>query len=119
MATLDFKIRRNSKTFTVSINVNEEIQDIQLEIELAEYLSSILEQEEEEIIKLLAFIEFVRLDSSPTKKKKLKKIIDDMEFRENLKVLLEVKSIDEIIDDIEELKYNKICEYFLSESFEE
>lgn len=119
MVTLEFEIRRCSKNFHVSINIDEEIHHVEVEIDLAEYLSAILEQKEEEMIKLLALIEFIRLDSSAIKKKKFKKFIDEIEFRENLKVLLETKSVTEIIDDIGEMKYHEMRIYFFGDDTEE
>lgn len=118
MSAIKFEIKRYSKNFHVIINIDEEEYEVQLDVALVEFLAAMLEQREEDLVKLLALIEFIRLDSSAIKKKKLKSFIDENEFKNNLKVMLEVKTCTEIMEEISEMKYHETLEYFFGESEE-
>lgn len=119
MVAMRFEIKRYSKNFHVIINMDEEKHKVQLEIASVEFLSAMLEQKVDDLVKLLALIEFIRLDSSAINKNKLKSFIDDNDFKDNLKVILEVKNCDEIIEEISEMKYYEMVEYFFGESEDE
>lgn len=111
------KIKEGKKFFKVDVDKVDEIRQIRLDKELVEHLSNATEREEEEIIKLLAVIEFIRIDSSKIEGGKVKsfnKIINRDDFMENLKNLLKFRDVDSIMQEISEKKYHELKDFFLN-----
>ena len=111
------KIKDGRRFLVVSIDTEEEIREIMLEKELVNDLANATKRDEEEIAKLLAVIEFIRKDSAKIegrRVKNMKQFINRAEFKESLKSLVEFKRIDSIIEEISEMKYHEMKEFFFN-----
>lgn len=111
------KIKDGRRFLVVSIDTEEEIREIMLEKELVNDLANATKRDEEEIAKLLAVIEFIRKDSAKIegrRVKNMKQFINRAEFKESLKGLVEFKRIDSIIEEISEMKYHEMKEFFFN-----
>lgn len=117
-------ITERKTNFKVSIFTEDyEETNVYIDKTIAQQVAAFVNASEEDIVKLLAEIEFIRQDSQKLRLKKGKQedFVKENEdiFKEKLKVMLELKTVEQILDEISDMKYHEVYEYFILESEEE
>lgn len=111
----NYMVKETKKAFLVSELFQEDLKTVRIKKSEVEELG--LSEEPEMVAILLAEIELIRM-ATTTEKWAPKKIVKKREFKEELHLILKLKTIDEVISEVYEMKYHEVEEYFISRTEE-